>query len=821
MSDNSIQKALLNAKIKANEALKLYEEILRNFPQNIEAREARNALNTLKNSTSNKHAATKIINEIISLYKAGQFTTALEKALNATREYPEEWSAWNILGAIYKGLGNAKEATIAFAKVTALDPTRAEGFNNLGTALMDFGNIDQALVAYEKAIIINPNYAEAYNNIGLSYSQHGHLTEAIEAHKTAVTINPNYAEAFCNLGAALQKSGKTKEAIVAYEKAILLKSNYVEALSNLGLALQSENMIEEAISVLNKAILHNPKHVEAYNNKGLALQKRNEFDQAINAYQTAISIKPDYVDALLNLGITLYDQGKIENAIEAFHKILSYRPDYFVAHYKIALAFSNFGKHADAVTAYSKALEIEPNYADAYNNLGVSLKYNGQIEDAIVAYEKALKLKPNYVEAHNNLGVARQELGQLDQAVIAYEKAIEIDPNYASAYYNKGLALKSMGKPQDACKAYEKALQIKPDYYEAYNNMGIAYKDQGDFRNAILAYNEALSIQPEYAQAHVNLAFALLKSGRIKKGLHHYEWRWKNPTFLSIHRQFKQPMWDGKQSLKNKTLFLWCEQGVADNLNWASRIRLFGSHDVKCKLECPEKLVPLLARSLPHITVEPEDVSRDPTRKDFDFHLPMGSICKHFTSAISQKRLSTPHLIPDPERVKYWKTQLGYLGNGPFVGFSWKSANMSDDRLQNYASISDWLPVLTISGICFVNLQYCDFADDLTLLRDKFGVHVHNFDELDHLNNLDDVSALCAALDVVISIKNTIPFISAGVGTPTKLATWRQSAWNNTILNPAGPHVELFERDTDETWENVFKSIADDINTLKNNTDRF
>ena len=106
-------------------------------------------------------------------------------------------------------------------------------------------------------------------------------------------------------------------------------------------------------------------------------------------------------------------------------------------------------------------------------------------------------------------------------------------------------------------------------------------------------------------------------------------------------------------------------------------------------------------------------------------------------------------------------------------------------------------------------------ADDLAKIREDLGITVHNFDDLDQWNNLDDVAALCTAIDVVVSNKTTVPLISVGVGTVTKLANWRQSTWNNILHNPVGSSVEIFERDTWEPWDNVFKSIAEDISKLK------
>ena len=83
--------------------------------------------------------------------------------------------------------------------------------------------------------------------------------------------------------------------------------------------------------------------------------------------------------------------------------------------------------------------------------------------------------------------------------------------------------------------------------------------------------------------------------------------------------------------------------------------------------------------------------------------------------------------------------------------------------------------------------------------------------DLDHFDNIDYVAALCSALDMVVSTKTTVPLISAGVGTSTKLANWRQSSWNNPLLNPKGPSGDIYERNTWDTWENVFYLIKKNI----------
>ena len=210
-----------------------------------------------------------------------------------------------------------------------------------------------------------------------------------------------------------------------------------------------------------------------------------------------------------------------------------------------------------------------------------------------------------------------------------------------------------------------------------------------------------------------------------------------------------------------------------------------------------------------------EEVANE-KRDDFDFHLPMGSLYEYFIKEIEQISKIDAYLIPDPARVNFWRNRLNTLGKGPYIGISWKSANMHMKRLPNYAKISELYPVLKLPNVTYVNLQYTDPANDLTKIKKELGVTIHNFDDLDHFNNIDDVAALCAALDMVVSTKTTVPLISTAVGTSTKLANWKQSYWNNILHNPVGPSFDIFERNTWEPWDKVFSLIAEDILKCKN-----
>ena len=106
----------------------------------------------------------------------------------------------------------------------------------------------------------------------------------------------------------------------------------------------------------------------------------------------------------------------------------------------------------------------------------------------------------------------------------------------------------------------------------------------------------------------------------------------------------------------------------------------------------------------------------DSKRDDFDFHLPMGSLYRHFIPHIDENPNIESYLVPDPVRVKFWRDRLGSLGKSPYIGLAWKSSEVSA-CLKHYPSISDWSNVLTIPDVTFINLQYSDFAEDLNEIK--------------------------------------------------------------------------------------------------------
>ena len=144
----SIDKALVKARshLKRGETIeaeKLYKAILKAFPKNRKAKQALANIKTLSSPT-NQNPPQEIIEQLVSFYNKGQLELVIEKAQEITKNYPETFIVWNILGVAAARTKRFDQAVYAFRRATLIRPEYSEGYYNMGNALKDQGNLEEA-----------------------------------------------------------------------------------------------------------------------------------------------------------------------------------------------------------------------------------------------------------------------------------------------------------------------------------------------------------------------------------------------------------------------------------------------------------------------------------------------------------------------------------------------------------------------------------------------------------------------------------------------------------------------------------------------------
>ena len=107
------------------------------------------------------------------------------------------------------------------------------------------------------------------------------------------------------------------------------------------------------------------------------------------------------------------------------------------------------------------------------------------------------------------------------------------------------------------------------------------------------------------------------------EGWKEYEWRWEIMK-LAIGKKLQtiQPEWE--PGLKGRVL-LWPEQGVGDEILYASLIPDFIEHIDKLIVQIDRRLIPLFKRTFGNkVDFYPRKECID--EKDYDYHIAMGSL---------------------------------------------------------------------------------------------------------------------------------------------------------------------------------------------------
>lgn len=505
-----------------------------------------------------------------------------------------------------------------------------------------------------------------------------------------------------------------------------------------------------------------------------------------------------------------------------------------------------------------KALEVDELNGVGWYLLAIARERAGDFASSVQAYEAALKLLPEHGDVANDLGRLAFRMGMPEQGEKLFRRYIEHAPEKPDGYNNLATAVRDQGRNDEAIEILRAAIQTHPESAMLWNTLGSVMVDQGDLQNAYTFFSEACRLAPKFGKARYNLSqvkyglgdaeaalddcLAALKRintaedkqmmllakatyqlvlGRLKAGWEDYEAR-LSPQFHGVtHFLIERPRWKPGRDLRGKNFLVVAEQGLGDEVLFANVLpdvveRL--GPEGKLQVAVERRLVSLFKRSFPdaevhwHITnvLAAQAVRRIPEMDlaTADLWTPMGSLLREFRPTLESFPDHKGYLKPDPERVAHWKELLKTAPAGPKIGLLWKS-NVTKGRSRFFSPFDQWAPLLRTPGACFVNLQYGDCEAELARAREEFGVEIWQPPGIDLKQDLDDVAALCCAMDLMVGFSNATLNIGAACGAPAWLLT-APGVWTRlgSPEYPWYPQVRTFSPPHFGAWDELMDEVA-------------
>ena len=303
-------------------------------------------------------------------------------------------------------------------------------------------------------------------------------------------------------------------------------------------------------------------------------------------------------------------------------------------------------------------------------------------------------------------------------------------------------------------------------------NMRLALGDDRSRAGSIAKTALAQTTAPD-EQIMMRLARStiLINLGRVGEGWDAYEAR-LDPNFADV-TMFRtgRPYWTPGDDLNGKSLLLIGEQGLGDEILFANTAARHpgapGPGGAPFDRRSSGGWWSLFQRSFPdakvgaHVTRKvdgPHPALRALPGRQAGQDRPVGpprlSPCASSAAHPTPSPTGPGYLVADAERVAYWRGLLDEALPGPKVGLLWKSAIINSGRHRFFSPFDQWAVALKTPGVSFVNLQYGDCSAEIEQARREFGVEIWTPPGIDLKQDLDDVAALCCAMDLVIGFSN-------------------------------------------------------------------
>jgi len=447
--------------------------------------------------------------------------------------------------------------------------------------------------------------------------------------------------------------------------------------------------------------------------------------------------------------------------------------------YYYANCYKNKKKYYESLTYFFQIIEKQPKKSGAYNGIGAIYLEQKEFAKAIEYFTKAIEVNKENIKLYNDLSVAYSQNEQYTKAIENSLYSIEIEKNVS-----------------------------------AYSNLALDYYKIRDFSKAEKANEEALKLEPYNVSVHFNQSLIYLIQNKFKKGFFHYDLRFNS----SAKERLRLPLggvslWNG-ESLVNKTLFIYDEQGNGDIIVFARMLKLLKPLVKKIIFYVRKELLPLFEHNelFEGIILISKDIDPTIEYKEFDYQIPIMSLPSRLNVTINIiKSTAKTYLFASTQTINKWEEILNEKCTKKLrVALTWSgNPNYAYDKYRSIKieQIKDL--VLNNPQIDFIALTKGNEADKLrTEHKDLPIIHID-----DNLDSFDDTAGLLHHIDLVISVDTAVSHLAAAMGKPTWVLLYHIPfwIWGTKEKSIWYKSAKTYRQEVALEWDDIINQIDEDL----------
>ncbi|KAH3706248.1 cell division cycle protein 27 homolog [Dreissena polymorpha] len=253
-----------------HEAEKVFREILRNEPYQIEGMEFY--------STTLWH-----LQKEVELSSLAQELTGIDK------NSPEACCA---TGNCFSLQRDHETAIKFFNRAMQINPWFAYSYTLLGHEFVYTEELENAMACFRSAIRVSPRHYNAWYGVGLIYFKQEKFRLAEIHYRKALSINPQSSALLCNIGVVLYAQQKSEQALATLDRAIALDPKNPLCKFHKATILFGKQKHKEALEELEELKRIVPKESLIYFLLGKVYKKMGSTDLALMNFSWAMDLDP-------------------------------------------------------------------------------------------------------------------------------------------------------------------------------------------------------------------------------------------------------------------------------------------------------------------------------------------------------------------------------------------------------------------------------------------------------------------------------------------------------------------------------------------------
>lgn len=407
------------------------------------------------------------------------------------------------------------------------------------------------------------------------------------------------------------------------------------------------------------------------------------------------------------------------------------------------------------------------------------------------------------------------DTGRDAEALETVDAWLRLRPGDEGAFGLRGAVLAGLGRPEQALEQFRALVARSPGSARHWTNLGSTLRLLGRLGEALPALRRAVELAPCNAQIRVNHAVALLHAGHMAGGWREYEARLALPghTALPAHRLLPTlaELVGGAASLRGRIVLCTHEEGFGDTLQFARYLPLLAATGARVVAAVPAPLMRLLGSLGSGVEV----VEQGGTPPAHDWHCPMLSLPRVFSTTPHTIPAGVPYLCADPQAIRAAEARLARAlpGRGLRVGLVWAGQSRpwlpgiaAIDRRRSMA-LAALAPLGEVAGVQLVGLQKGEAAAQAGTVP---GLVLH--DGVAEAHDFADTAAVVAVLDVVISVDSAIVHLAGALGRPVLMLDRHDACWrwlHGREDSPWYPRMRIVRQERPGEWAGVVARVAE------------